>query len=145
MNRSYSSGTRSDITSTNEGMLMLENRIGAQVLNLASLLAGCHPNQGHSHTADPGYQRELEIEKGRLGSVNGSSDYQTRLPYPGATHQREQTPDYRSLMVNRTLHQESLTTRRWSTEDCPEERLRLGLPRWESDKHRAEYERGRRG
>jgi hypothetical protein len=126
-------------------MLMPENRIGAQVSNFASVLAGCYPNQGHSHTADPAYRRELEIEKGRLGSANGSSNYQTRLPYPGATHQSEQTPVYRSLVSNCTVHQESPTTRRWSTEDCPEERLRLGLPRWESDKHRAEYERGLRG
>jgi hypothetical protein len=36
--------------------------------------------------------------------------------------------------------QHSETTRRWSTEISPEERLRLGLPRYESEEQRLAYE-----
>jgi hypothetical protein len=33
------------------------------------------------------------------------------------------------------------TARRWSREYSPEERLRIGLPRWETEQHRIEYQR----
>jgi hypothetical protein len=36
--------------------------------------------------------------------------------------------------------QYSETTRRWSTEISPEDRLRLGLPRYESEEQRLAYE-----
>lgn len=37
------------------------------------------------------------------------------------------------------------TTRRWSREYSPEERMRVGLPRWETEQHRIDYERRQQG
>ena len=36
------------------------------------------------------------------------------------------------------------TTRWWSDEQSPEERMRVGLPRWESREQQAQYEQPRR-
>lgn len=36
------------------------------------------------------------------------------------------------------------TARRWSREYSPEERMRVGLPRWETEQHRIDYERQQR-
>lgn len=47
---------------------------------------------------------------------------------------------YNTYGNNQSNAQHSETTRRWSTEISPEERLRLGLPRFESEEKRLAYE-----
>jgi hypothetical protein len=71
-------------------------------------------------------------QAGSARSVEAGSRVQQQPLAPGRyTQQNNQTAN-----VARTP-----TARRWSREYSPEERIRVGLPRWETKRHRKNYER----
>jgi hypothetical protein len=85
---------------------------------------GTSENSGYTgQTTQSGYTSQ---------TTHYNSDY-----YP----QKTSGQGHYNTYVNGHGHaQHSETTRRWSTEISPEERLRLGLPRYESEEQRLAYE-----
>jgi len=104
-----------------------------------------YPDQGmYYHQTAPVYARELNLDDETATSTTESG-------YP--TQQPQQTDQYAqqhpSTHGNQQGYQDQYagdstrppTVHRWSQEISPEERLRLGLPRYESEEQRLAYER----
>lgn len=86
----------------------------------------------------------FDAEKPRYDSdISLEDDPSTHYPQTPKSEdhlRRATTPDQQSPHSAMDDVQHSPAMRRWSSAPSPEERIRLGLPRWESDEQRAEYE-----
>lgn len=135
---------------SNEGTNQTANDYGAAPLPTfiddRSYLGPSAEGRHHNSSAAPyteglTYACGIIIEEDEVDTTNtGNSSIHYSVP--------DQSPprDYythREPSLNGTAtDQHSPTVRRWSRENAPDERLRLGLPRWESEQHRAAYQNG---
>jgi hypothetical protein len=95
------------------------------------------------------YDSELVLDS--VEEQEGSSQYSKRPGFESFEFQpqndatkRSQDQAPRHLNPQATNIARTPTTRRWSREYAPEERIRVGLPRWESKEARRKYERHQR-
>jgi hypothetical protein len=104
-----------------------------------------YPDQGmYYHQTAPVYARELNLDDETATSTT-ESGYPTQKPQQTdqyaqqcpSTHGNQQ--GYQDQYAGDSTHPP--TVHRWSQEISPEERLRLGLPRYESEEQRLAYER----
>lgn len=88
------------------------------------------------------YAYGIIIEEDEVDSTNtGNSSIHYSVPDQGG--QRDYYAHREASLNGTATDKHSPTVRRWSRENAPDERLRLGLPRWESEQHRAAYQDGR--
>jgi len=103
-----------------------------------------YPAAGTVYAQYPVYDSELSIDGDQAGPTamahnpNASPD-QTQSgteqnPTNGIYYGRDQQNDFTANQYY------SPPTNWWTAENSPEERIRLGLPRWESEEHRLAYE-----
>jgi hypothetical protein len=92
----------------------------------------------------PNYDPELVIDSieddqctSRFSNQPEYREARARLHQPSTTGSTQENPQ--PANVARTP-----TARRWSREYSPEERMRVGLLRWETEQHRINYERQQR-
>jgi hypothetical protein len=91
----------------------------------------------------PMYERELIIDEENTGTsvppMTGRNQCsgQTRL-HP--TQQNSEQVSHARQNGQTRYHSPPPTTQRWSAEYSPEERMRVGLPRWESHDREVQYQ-----
>lgn len=104
------------------------------------------PTTPYDSQTTPTYNSELiidSIEEGDSGTWGDDSRYPRQSSYREPRSQIQQTftgGDYTRQDSQTANIARTPTTRRWSREYSPEERMRVGLPRWESEQHRIDYE-----
>jgi hypothetical protein len=88
------------------------------------------------------YDNNLTFDADQIATpVNSGYTSQATHYNSGHYPQQTSTQDYYNTYENiQNNAQNSNTTQRWSTEISPDERLRLGLPRYESEEQRLAYE-----
>jgi hypothetical protein len=108
------------------------------------------PTTPYDSQTIPTYNPELvidSIEEGHPAVWGDASCYPSQSGYgeAGARIQQTFTAGTDTQQNSQTANvAHTLTTKRWSREYSPEERMRVGLPRWESEQHRIDYEGRRR-
>ena len=92
----------------------------------------------------PNYDPEIVIDsiEGMEGSARGDA---CNPPIPpraedGRAHHQQPSLSFRNQQAQENIAY-TPTARRWSCEYSPEERMRVGLPRWKTEQHRIDYER----
>lgn len=84
----------------------------------------------------PIYASEISIDDEQSESRIVDAEYQERVC------SRDNENSSAENRTPATRQRDPPSIRRWSLENAPEERIRIGLPRWESEQHRAEYQQG---
>jgi hypothetical protein len=137
VNGNHTNGGQPKATSPDETTQMPERHAESHAMN-----------QIHNNYApDITYGNELVLEDGQSGTGTANHGLESRPYQHGGGYATSQASEqgyhvqHNGQMVNQEYPP---ATRRWSAEYSPEERLRLGLPRWESEQHRLAYERGSR-
>jgi hypothetical protein len=92
----------------------------------------------------PDYDSELVIDSVERDEARAWGDASRPPTQPRAGDgraQRQQRPAPARNQQSQQNIAHTHTTQRWSREYSPEERMRVGLPRWETEQHRIDYQR----
>jgi hypothetical protein len=133
----YSGASNSHTASTYNASPTTSYSTESEYANLPHVDLAYYPSDtaAYAHTT---YASTISIEYDQNGGYvagrpNSGKPVSDHVHSPGHSTQHD---------IHIIDQQHSLSMRRWSLENSPEERIRIGLPRWESEQHRIAYEQG---
>jgi hypothetical protein len=88
----------------------------------------------------PTYPNELTVEMDPNGAALSVSEHQNQHSYQNTNHAYQQTSAQHQTVSTSHDRQHSATVEIWSAEQYSDERLRLGLPRYEVGQQPQEYQ-----